>query len=265
MKKYLALFRIRFINGLQYRAAALAGLTTQFAWGFMEILAFLAFYRANPGAFPMEFSHLVSYIWIQQALLALFAPWGVGGNAVETIVSGNISYDLARPMDIYNRWFFETTADRVSRAALRCAPILIVAFILPPPFRMVLPSDIFQFLMFIISVPIAVFVVIAYCLIDYMSAFYTMSRYNVIFVVLADFLAGGYIPIPFFPEPFSKIAGLLPFAAMQNMPLRIYSSDIAGMEAVYGIGLQLFWAVVMIIFGKLIMKHALKRVVTQGG
>lgn len=161
MKKYYALFRIRFINGLQYRAAALAGFPTQFAWGFMEILAFSAFYRVNPDAFPMEFSHLVSYIWIQQAFLALFAPWGIGGNAIETIVSGNISYDLARPMDIYNRWFFETIADRVSRATLRCAPILIVVFILPTPFRMVLPSDLFQFSMFIISVPIAVFAVTA--------------------------------------------------------------------------------------------------------
>jgi ABC-2 type transport system permease protein len=85
MKAYKAMFRIRFINGLQYRAAALAGLSTQFAWGFMEILAFSAFYRANPGAFPMEFSHLVSYIWIQQAFLALFAVWGNDSNAVDTI------------------------------------------------------------------------------------------------------------------------------------------------------------------------------------
>ena len=75
MKKYLAMFRIRFINSLQYRAAALAGLATQFAWGFMEIFAFSAFYRANPAAFPMEFSQTVSYIWMQQAFLTLFMMW----------------------------------------------------------------------------------------------------------------------------------------------------------------------------------------------
>ena len=265
MKQYLSLFRIRFINGLQYRTAAIAGLSTQFAWGFMEILAFGAFYRANPAAFPMEFSHLVSYIWIQQAFLVLFMPWGVGGTAVESIVSGNIAYDLARPIDTYNRWFFETIADRVSRATLRSIPILIVAFILPAPFRMTLPSNLFQFGAFIISVPLAMFTVTTYCLIDYMSSFYTMSRYNVIFVILADFLAGGYVPIPFFPEPFRKVAELLPFAAMQNMPLRIYSGDIAGWDAVRGIGLQMFWFIVMLIFGKLLMKRSLRRVRTQGG
>jgi ABC-2 type transport system permease protein len=265
IKPYASLFRIRFVNGLQYRAAALAGLTTHFAWGFMEILAFAAFYRANPAAFPMEFSHLVSYIWIQQAFLALFMPWGVGGNAVEAIVSGNIAYDLARPMDIYNRWFFETIADRVSRTALRCAPILIVAFVLPPPFRLALPTDFFQLALFLISAVSGMCVITVYCLLDYMSVFYTMSRYNTIFVILAEFLAGGMLPIPFFPEPFRKVAELLPFAAMQNMPLRIYSGDIAGMDAVRGIGLQLFWLAVMLIFGKWLMKRSLKRVVTQGG
>ena len=265
MIQYLSLFRVRFINGLQYRAAALAGLSTQFAWGFMEILAFSAFYRANPAAFPMEFSHLVSYVWIKQAFLALLMPWGGASNAVESIVSGNIAYDLARPMNIYNRWFFETIADRVSRATLRCAPILIVAMILPEPFRMTLPPDLFQFSMFLISMPITLFVVTAYCLIDYTSTFYTMSRYNAIFVITADFLAGGYIPIPFFPESFRRIAEWLPFAAMQNMPLRIYSGDISGIDAVRGIGLQLFWLAVMLIFGKLLMRHSLKRVVTQGG
>ncbi|MDR2525385.1 MAG: ABC-2 family transporter protein [Oscillospiraceae bacterium] len=265
MKQYFSLFRIRFINGLQYRAAAFAGLTTQFAWGFMEILAFSAFYRANPAAFPMEFSQLVSYVWIQQAFLALFMPWGVGGNAVEAIVSGNIVYDLARPMDIYNRWFFETIADRVSRATLRCAPILMVAFILPPSFRMALPSNLWQLSMFLISAVSAMCVVTVYCLLDYMSAFYTMSRYSAIFVILADFLAGGVLPIPFFPAPFRKVVELLPFAAMQNMPLRIYSGNISGTDAVRGIGLQLFWLAVMLIFGKWLMKRSLKRTVTQGG
>ena len=265
MKKYAAIFRIRFISGLQYRIAALAGLSTQFAWGVMEILAFGAFYRANPAAFPMEFSHLVSYIWIQQAFLSLFMPWGVGGNAVETIVSGNIAYDLARPFDLYNRWFFETIADRVSRAALRCTPILIVAVLLPPPFRMTLPSDLRQLALFALSVPAGLCVVTVYCMIDYMSAFYTMSRQNAIFVILADFFAGGYVPLPFFPEPIRKVVELTPFAAMQNMPLRIYSGNISGMDAVRGIILQLFWFAALLIFGKLMMRHSLKRVVTQGG
>ena len=47
MKKYLSFFRLRFSMGLQYRAAALAGIVTQFFWGFMEIMAFRAFYHGR--------------------------------------------------------------------------------------------------------------------------------------------------------------------------------------------------------------------------
>ena len=264
MKKYFALFRIQFVNGLQYRVAALAGLSTQFAWGFMEILAFMAFYRANPAAFPMEFSHLVSYIWIQQAFLTLIVPWG-GINIGESIITGNIAYDLARPMNLYNRWFCEIVSNKASSFLLRCAPILIVALIIPPPFTLILPPSISQFLMFVISVSLTLGIVAAYCLIDAGSIFYTMSRYNVIFVIAADFFAGNYIPLPFFPESIRKIVEFSPFGAMANMPLRIYSGDIAGMDAVWGISLQLFWFIALLLAGKRLIRNALRRVVTQGG
>ena len=55
MKKYWSFFRMRFLGGLQYRAAAWAGVSTQFAWGFMSLLMYRAFYDADPAAFPMEF------------------------------------------------------------------------------------------------------------------------------------------------------------------------------------------------------------------
>lgn len=54
MKKYLSFFRMRFLMGLQYRAAAAAGVVTQFTWGFMELLVFRAFYQADASAFPNE-------------------------------------------------------------------------------------------------------------------------------------------------------------------------------------------------------------------
>ena len=69
MSAYLAVFRIRFSAGLQYRAAALGGIATQFVWGFMLLLQFAAFYRSDPTAFPMEMSQVASYIWMQQAFL----------------------------------------------------------------------------------------------------------------------------------------------------------------------------------------------------
>ena len=267
MKKYLAMFRIRFVNALQYRAAALAGMATQFAWGFMEIFAFAAFYRADPGAFPMEFSQTVSYIWMQQAFLALFASWFWERDIATAIMEGSIAYEMVRPVDLYSRWFCQASANRLARAAMRCAPILVVAFIVPEPYRMALPPDAGQLLLFLISALLALCVVVAFSMLMYISLFYTLSPMGVrlIVAVLSDFLAGATVPLPFFPGPLRAVAEMLPFAAMQNMPLRIYSGNIAGAGALAGIAFQLFWFVALLCIGRFFMARALKKVIVQGG
>ncbi|MDQ7096462.1 ABC transporter permease [Desulfosporosinus sp. PR] len=267
MKKYFAIVRIRFTNSLQYRAAALAGMVTQFTWGFMELLAFSAFYRANPGAFPMEFSQTVSYIWMQQAFLALFMVWFFEEEIFASITNGGIAYELARPIDLYSRWFCQSVANRLSKAVLRCFPILIVAFIVPEPFRMSLPASGAKLMLFFLSAALSLCVVVSFSMLIYILTFYTLSStgVKVISAVLADFMAGATIPLPFFPAPFRAIAELLPFAAMQNMPLRIYSGNIAGMKEALDIALQIFWLVSLVFIGKLLMKNAQKKVIVQGG
>jgi ABC-2 type transport system permease protein len=114
---------MRFIAGLQYRAAALAGIATQFVWGVMEILLYKAFYAENAAAFPMTFEALSAYIWLQQAFLALFMTWFFENEIFDTIINGGIAYELCRPISIYDMWFFRSMANRLSKAVLRCIPI----------------------------------------------------------------------------------------------------------------------------------------------
>jgi hypothetical protein len=61
---------------LQYRAAAVAGFGTQVFWGLMRIMIFEAFYRSSSADQPMTFPQVVTYVWLGQAMLAMF-PWNV--------------------------------------------------------------------------------------------------------------------------------------------------------------------------------------------
>jgi len=267
MSTYFSLVKMRFINGLQYRAAALAGIVTQFAFGFMFISMYLAFYRTNPSAFPMGISEVVSYIWMQQAFIMLFVTWFFEGEIFSAITSGQIAYELARPMDLYSKWFSQCVASRMSRTVLRCLPILIIGFILPEPYRLMLPPDAVQLLLFFLSSVLTLGVVVSFSMLIYITTFYTMSPLGIrlIGAVLADFMAGQIIPLPFFPAGFRQVAELLPFAAMQNMPLRIYTGNISGTDALLGILLQIFWLIALFIIGKIWMRGTLKKVIVQGG
>jgi ABC-2 type transport system permease protein len=117
MKKYLSFFRIRLANGLQYRAAAYAGVVTQFVWGFMTLLMFRAFYMNGQNSFPMSFPELSSYLWLQQAFLALFMAWYFDNDIFNAVTSGNVAYELCRPIDIYSMWFTKNMAIRISRVS----------------------------------------------------------------------------------------------------------------------------------------------------
>lgn len=267
MKEYRALFRIRFINSLQYRAAAYAGMLTQLGWAAMEILAFAAFYRVNPAAFPMEFSQTASYIWMQEAFILLFAGLVPGNEISEAIESGSIAYELVRPMDLYGRWICQFVAGRFAGAGLRCVPVLLVAFIVPEPYGMSLPPTLGALALFLLSSALAVGVIAAFSMLVYVSVFYTMSfrGARLVFGNLSIFFSGAIVPLPFFPAPIRAVVELLPFAAMQNMPLRIYSGNIAGKEALAGMALQGFWLVALVTLGRYALGRALKKVVAQGG
>ena len=267
LRKYQSFFRLRFIQGLQYRAAAAAGITTQFAWGFLLIIAFSAFYEADPMAFPMSFQDTVSYVWLQQAFLALFNTWMMENEIFDTIAHGNIAYELCRPIRIYNMWIARSLANRFSRAVLRCSPILIVAFLIPKPYRLALPPDLGTFLLFLLSLVLGTAVATAFCMIVYGLTFFTISPQGVrvLFASLVDFLAGGIIPIPFMPDKVRAVLELLPFASMQNAPLRIYSGSMAAEEIKVTLGLQFFWLIALVLIGSSLCRLAERKACIQGG
>ena len=186
MKAYLAVLRIRFAHSIQYRAAAVAGVVTQFAWGFMELLAFSAFYRVNPDAFPMTFQQTVNYIWIQQAFLALFMTWFYEYEILDTVTSGAIAYEMVRPLDLYGRWFSQSAGTRLAKCILRFPLVLLVALLIPGPLRMTLPPDMAQLLLFLLSAGLAMCVVVAFSMLIYISAFYTLSASGVRIVAAVD-------------------------------------------------------------------------------
>ena len=57
----------------------------------------------------------------------------------------------------------------------------------------------------------------------------------------------------------------LPFASMQNVPLRVYSGDLAGTELLFALSMQLFWLTMLLVIGKVLCNKALKQIAVQGG
>lgn len=267
MKKYISFFQLKFKMGLQYRAAAIGGIVTQFFWGLMEIVVYHAFYRGNADAFPMGLSSIVCYVWLKEALLVLFYGWATDDHIFQLIMNGNVSYELCRPVNLYHMWFSYNIGDRVSKAMLRCIPILLFAFLLPKGYRMMLPKDLSSFLIFFISLILGVVVTVSISMLIYLLNFYTISPRGIqmMFTSMIEFLSGSLIPLPFFPNTLQRIVELLPFGSMQNVPFRIYSGDLAGKSMYQALAVQIFWVILLVFVGQKLCQKAVRKVTIQGG
>ena len=104
MRQYISFFQMRLLSGLQYRAAALAGITTQVVWGFLEVMLYRAFYVTAPELLPMDMQALSNYIWMQQALFGLWNVYAWEQELFQSVQTGTVAYELVRPTDLYAMW-----------------------------------------------------------------------------------------------------------------------------------------------------------------
>ena len=133
----------------------------------MEVLLYRAFYLESPEKFPMGMEALAAYIWLQQAFLAFFALWHLEPELADSVQQGTVAYELVRPGDLYGMWMARSLALRLSRAALRCLPILLVAALVPAPYGLRLTVSPGTLALFLVSMALMLVLVCAYTMVLY--------------------------------------------------------------------------------------------------
>ena len=267
MRAYLSYFKLRFIVGLQYRQAAWAGIATQFFFGFVYIMVYVAFYESGGENLPMELSQLTTYLWLNQALLALINQFSRDTELFQIVKDGTISYELTRPKNLYFMWFFKVLGQRLSAVCLRFFPLVLVTLFLPHPYNFGLPNSFLHFLLFLLSLVFGSLVVTALSVLYPIITLTTLNEKGIVnfIITLADILSGVVVPIPFFPKFLQMISRVLPFQYISDLPFRIYVGNMSLSIGIYGVCIQIIWLVLLVSFGCLLMKKNLRKVVVQGG
>jgi len=267
MKSYLSYFKLKFKTGLQYRAAAIAGISTQIFFGLTYLCVYIAFYESDSSNLPMELSHLVSYLWLNQCFFSLIYMWYKDKDILGLIKTGNIAYELCRPLNLYMMWVSKILGERLSNVLLRFLPVMLFALILPSPFNLDLSITLPRLILFLLSFGLSAILVTVLILLYHIICLFTLDEKGVVnmFMVTSDILSGLTIPIPFFPSYLQKITNVLPFRYVSDFPFRLYVGNISMNEGFNGIIVQLIWIIILVIIGNVLMKKALKKAVIQGG
>lgn len=84
MTSYFAYFKIKFLNEIQYKMAAIAGVLTQIAWGGMYIMLYTVFLSGTSNK-TMSINQMSTYIWLQQGFYMLYNLWSIDTGIMEQI------------------------------------------------------------------------------------------------------------------------------------------------------------------------------------
>ena len=263
MNAYISLVRVRFTSLLQYRAAAIAGMSTQLFWGLIRMMIFEAFYALNRKQQPLSRDQMITYVWLGQALLGLL-PWGIDAELKEKIRSGGVVYDLLRPLDLYFHWYCRAIAARTAPTLLRSIPLFIIAGMF---FGLKAPAGGGAAIGWLGLTLLALLLNCAFMNIVTISMLWTVSGegINRLAPPIVYALSGMMIPLQFYPAPMQPLLHILPFRDMVDVPFRVYVGTIP-FAAIAPYALQsLVWTIILIVCGRMLLHRGVKNLVAQGG
>lgn len=268
MKSYLNLFKLRIITEIQYRAAALAGISTQLFFGFMYIMFYIALYTSNKNiTVPMNLKEIITYMWLGQAFFALRIPVLQDKELLNMIKDGNLAYEIIRPQNFYLKFYVKLYAHRLVATMLRFLPIIVIGLLLPEPYNLSLPSSTSNFIVFLILLILSSLLVTSMTLLVHLITMFTIDSRGVFsfYSVIGELFMGGIVPIPFLPKFLRIMANSLPFRFLSDSPYRIYMGNIPVSEGLGLIFLCILWIIITMAIGYIVSKIALRKAVIQGG
>ena len=255
--------RLGFRRYATYRGATIGGLFTNTVFGFMRGYVLLAVLRETGRIGGYDTTDALTYVWLTQGLLAVVYIWGWNLISVR-VRSGEVATDLCRPVDFQSWWL----AMDLGRAAYHALTRGILPFVIGSIFfTLRTPHDLLQSLGFAVSVVLGVVVSFAMRFIVELSAFWWQDAngVRVTFGLLQNFFSGFAVPLVFIPGLLGAVVRVLPFAASLQIPIDVFLGKHSGTGLLAALGLQAFWAVVMLAAGRGVLALATRRLVLQGG
>lgn len=273
-RPYLAALAARFQLTLQYRAAALAGFATQLWWGGLKVMVYAAFFASAPAAAaaaPISLADTITYTWIAQAFLVL-QPWTADPEVSQAVRTGGVGYDRLRPVDTYGFWYARTLAWSLARVTPRAVLMAAAAAVIVPLLGLQdwswrPPADLLAAAAFVVSLTLAALLSAAIVMLLNVLVAATLNErgVNTLAMPLSVILSGNIVPLALFPDAFQAALLVQPFAGVLDIPCRIYFGGLEGSGVALGLGLQVFWIVVLTLAGRVALGRVMARLQVQGG
>ena len=263
MRLYYEIALRSFRRATTYRSAYTAGILTNAFFGALRSFVYIAIYGAGGRVAGFSVGDAISYSWVTQSLISIGAGWIISRELMQSIKTGDVITDLARPWNFYGYWLSQSLGERGFNLLVRGALTYLIGALY---FHAHIPTPA-QALGFAASVALALVLSFAFSFIVNLSAFWLIETSGVTMIanLMLSFFSGFLLPIAFFPPALAAIARVLPFQGISGLPAEIFLGQLSGAALAQALLLQLFWCFVLVATGVLLLRAAVRKVVIQGG
>lgn len=261
MRLYAWIAAYAFRRYATYRVAALSATFTNTVFGFLRAGVLISLWHARPTLGGYDVTDAVTFSFISQGLIEPIRIFGGSLDLTERIRNGDVAVDLHRPADLQGWWL----ADDVGRAAFavisRGAPPMIGGALV---FALRWPS-VATWAAFAGAMVLAILVSFGLRYLISVTVFWLHDDRGVhgISLVTSMFFSGMIIPLVAFPGALGSVAGMLPWAALVQLPADVFLGKRTDLLAVYAF--QGTWAVLLLGAGRLLTVAARRKLVINGG
>ncbi|MBW3022213.1 ABC-2 family transporter protein [Candidatus Woesearchaeota archaeon] len=207
------------------------------------------------------FSAMVSY-YVLNMIVGFFTWSDVEKWMQHDILRGELVFELLKPIrHISCAMCFEGGINLLA-IIIQAIPILAVAIV----FFAMPAASIVNFLLFVLALVMAYLIYFMISYIIGVAAFW-LKRIDGLHRAkkpIITFLAGGLIPLTFFPENVQAVLKYLPFQYVRFIPINIYLGQYAVMEALQFIGIAAVWVIGLYVVIRLMWKKAMDKFTGAG-
>jgi ABC-2 type transport system permease protein len=246
-----------------YRGATFAGVFTNTVFGFILAYVLLAVYQERSSIGGFDSVDAVTFTFVMQGMLMVIGIFG-STDLADRIRTGDVVSDLYRPVDFQAYWLADAYGRAMFYTLFRGIPPFVVGAIV---FDLRLPDDVATWTGFLVSVMFAIAISFGWGFLLQLTAFWLLDVRgpNQLGWLTAQFFAGVFVPVVFFPAWLGAIANATPFPAMAQLPGEIFLGKHPGIDVVAVFVVQLLWAVALLAAGRWLLGRAMRKVVVQGG
>jgi ABC-2 type transport system permease protein len=267
-RTYSPFTRAGMLESVQYRANFICFLIGEIMSCFIMFFVWKAVFASSGSQTFMGFSMEDMVIYLFITFLTGFLSYSDGTYAIAMeIRDGSIAMRMIKPCSFDMCFLFQELGNKIINVLFIFAPIVIGVEAYRWAITGACQFNVVNFLLYTVSLVLA-YMISFYFNVSYgFMAFYLKNLWgaDILKECIVNFLSGATIPLAFMPSFLASLLSFLPFSSLSYTPVMIYMGMYSPFEIVYKMLFQVFWLAVMILISKLVWRHAVKRLCSQGG